>query len=437
MLYAVGGLLALFLCLLARWQRHIDAAERARVLAEIGDAKARGANRPVGQFPQVDADFCIGCASCARACPEEGVLGMVDGVVHVIQASKCIGHARCAEACPVGAITVGLGDVSSRPDIPRLGDELETTVPGVYIAGELGGMALIRSAVEQGTRVMEAIAGRVRSAPSAPDVPDVLIAGAGPAGLAATLKAIELGLSYVTVDQSDIGGTVRKYPRRKLVMTQPVELPLYGRLRRSEYRKEELIDLWDDVIRRHRVRIRAGVKLLGASRSNGHLEVETSNGPIQSRFMVLALGRRGIPRRLGVAGEEHEKVLYQLIDAATYTGQHVLVVGGGDSAVEAAMALAEQPGNAVTLSYRKSAFFRLKKRNEERIGPYVQEGRIRLLFSSHVRRIGVGEAILTAGDGEPSEVRLPNDYVFVFAGGEPPYPLLKQMGIRFWKEEAA
>ncbi len=427
-------LLGVLLVALGAWQRRIDRRERARVVSEIEEAKALGADRPIGQYPHIDSLRCIGCASCIRACPEDNVIGMVMGVAHVVQAARCIGHGLCAEVCPVGAIVVGLGDLSARPDVPQLTEDLESTVPGVFIAGELGGLALIRNAVEQGVRGIEAVARRIREERPARADADVLIVGAGPAGLAASLKAIELGLSYVTIDQNDIGGTVRKYPRRKLVMTQPVDLPLYGRVRKTEYVKEELIELWQGVLEQHGVKVRERVKFLGTRREGGRLVSETSQGPVSTRCVLLALGRRGTPRKLGVPGEEQEKVLYQLVDAATYKGLRCLVVGGGDSAIEAALGLAAQTGNDVTLSYRKPEFFRIKARNEERIRAAAAEGTVHLALGSEVRSVGEEHVDLTA---EGRAARLPNDFVFVFAGGEPPYPLLKGMGVRFWGEVAA
>jgi len=428
-LYAVGALFAVLLALIAHWQRRIDGQVRARVLQEISEAKARGADKPVAQHPIIEPLLCIGCGSCVRACPEDGVLGMVGGIAHVIQVSKCIGHARCEQVCPVGALTVGIGDVTGRSDLPRLTEEFETTVPGIFVAGELGGLALIRNAIEQGIAAIETIA--ARNGKGTDPVPDVLIVGAGPAGLAATLKAIELGLSYVTIDQNDLGGTVRKYPRRKLVMTQPVTLPLHGRLRRTEYRKEELIELWEGICARHGVQVQSGVRFLGAARGQRGFVARTSAGEIGARSILLALGRRGTPRQLGVPGEQQERVLYQLMDAATYNDQRLLVVGGGDSAVEAALALTEQRGNEVTLSYRKENFFRLKSRNEERLQRTAAQGRLRLLLSSEVREFGSDEAMLVA---RGRELRIPNDYAFVFAGGEPPYPLLRDLGVHFWSE---
>jgi len=428
MIGAAAAVLVLLLVLLAGWQRRIDAARRRSVERDVEEARQNGSDRPIGQHPHIDVQACLGCGSCIRACPENGVLELFEGIARVVHVSRCVGHGLCADACPVGAIQVGLGDLTGRSDIPRLSEMLESSVPGVFIAGELGGLALIRNAVDQGTRVVAEIARRTET-PSA-DTPDLLVVGAGPSGLAATLRAIELGLSYVTIDEGGIGGTVRKYPRRKLVMTQPVTLPLHGRMKRLEYRKEQLIDLWDEVVRHHDVRIQSGVKLLGARHEDGIVVAETSAGEIRARNLLLALGRRGTPRKLDVPGEEQEKVLYRLVDAASYTHCRILVVGGGDSAIEAATGLADQPGNTVTVSYRKPAFFRLKQRNDNRVRTYAAQGRLTLLMSSSVKSIGEDHVVLDDGQ------RLDNDFVFVFAGGEPPSALLRRIGVRFWSDEA-
>ena len=424
LLYAVPFLT--ILALIAFWQHLIDRRRREQVVSGIREARDLGADRPQNQHPKIEPLSCIGCAACVRACPESGVIEMVDGIAHLVRAASCVGHALCEIACPVGAIKVGLGELADRPDRPRLTEEYETTVPGVFVAGELGGLALIRNAVEAGKAVIDAVAARPRG-PQEPGVVDVLIVGAGPCGLTATLRAIEHGLSWITIDQDDLGGTVRKYPRRKLVLTQPVDLPLGERMRRREYAKEELIDFWTDCMERHGASVRAGVRFDGIQSTNGVFVAETSEGPIRCRTILLALGRRGTPRRLGVPGEEGERVLYQLVDAATYRGERLLVVGGGDSAIEAATALASQTGNQVTVSYRKAGFFRAKKRNLERIAEFAAQGRLEVVFSSVVHDIGPGRVCLTLDDG--SEREIDNDYVFVFAGGDPPYPLLERVGI--------
>jgi thioredoxin reductase len=443
-LFVVVGiflLLGALLLLLQRLERRIEEAGDDRTLRELAEAKDSGTAQPLTQHPQIDAQACIGCGSCIAACPEDEVLGLVNGVAQVIHGARCIGHGRCAEVCPVAAVKIGLGDVALRPDIPVLSERLETSVPGMFIAGELGGLALIRIAVEQATRAVEAIARDLAAegrshAPNG--IADVLIAGAGPAGFAASLKALECGLSYVTIDQDDLGGTVRKYPRRKLTLTGPLVLPLHGPVKKEEFLKEELLAFWEEVRDRYRLHIRSGVRLLGIREEAGCFRAETAAGEVSARRVLLALGRRGTPRKLGVPGEDAEKVLYQLVDAASFRGEHVLVAGGGDSAVEAATALASQPGNTVTLSYRRAAFFRLKRRNLERIERFAEEGRIRVLFESQVRAIGPQAVTLTQrAGGAERRAELRNDFVFIFAGGEAPYPLLRSMGVRFNGDSAS
>ncbi|MDD5303150.1 MAG: NAD(P)-binding domain-containing protein [Elusimicrobia bacterium] len=427
---AVAGLAVTFL-IVGLWQRRLarDSDRENRALQK--DAKARGKDKALAQYPQIREDLCLGCGSCIAACPEDGVIGLVAGVACIIHGARCVGHGKCAEACPVSAITVGLGDVSQRPDIPVLSPALETNIPGLYIAGELGGIALVRNAVEQGRRAVDDIARRLRSEPAAnpPGVLDLLVVGSGPAGLASVFRAVELKLDYALVSLEDVGGTVRKYPRRKLTLVQAVDIPLQGRLKEAEYEKETLLKMWSEVIAKHGIRCRTGAGLTGVTRRDGFLEVETTLGTIRARFVVLALGRRGSPRKLGVPGEESERVLYELEDAATLKGQRILVVGGGDSAVEAALGLAAQAGNQVSLSYRKPEFFRLKSRNEERLRAAVEAGRLRVMLSTEVRAVAPG-AVTLAGPGG-GETLLPNDWVFVFVGGDPPFPLLQKIGVRF------
>jgi len=432
-------LLAALLFLLHRWQGRIEEKERLRAREEIRDAEERGSAAPLAQHPQIDVSACIGCGACVEACPEDEVLAVIDGVARVVHGARCLGHGLCADACPVGAITIGLGALEASPDRPALTERLETTVPGVYVAGELGGRSLVKSAVEEGVRALDEIADDLRTdlvaglrSGARPEVADVLIVGAGPAGFGAALRAIERGLRYVLVDQeTDIGGTVRKYPRRKLTLVAPMTMPLHGRVERREYLKEELIALWEGIIARHKVALRGGTRLLGLAREGDALVADTSTGPIAARRVLLALGRRGTPRKLGVPGEEREKVLYALVDAATYEGLRILVVGGGDSAAEAAIALAERGSNVVTISYRRERFFRLKRRNEERLERLIEEGRVRARLGSHVRAIGPASVTLARGEGPAAALEeIGNDFVLVLAGGDPPYPLLKGMGVR-------
>jgi thioredoxin reductase (NADPH) len=402
---------------------------RAADSQRLSQTRELGMDKATGQYPLVDAGACIGCATCVAACPEGDVLGIVRGKAVVINGARCIGHGRCAEACPVGAIQVGLGDITRRDDIPLLDEDNQTSVPGLWIAGELSGFALINNAVDQGRRVIRSIdrllpAGRR----GGQDMLDVLVVGAGPAGMSAGLVAGELGLSCVILDQQGAGGTILQYPRRKLVMVQPVEIPRLGKLPRHEYTKEELLEIWEGLHRDHGLDIRTGVRVTGVRGEAGNFTVETSAGDFRACHVVLALGRRGTPRKLNVPGEDLAKVAYKLIDAEAYRGRRVLVVGGGDSAVEAAMGLAHQDGCQVSLSYRKPGLMRIKQRNAQRIEKFIQEGRVKFLGETAVTSIEMNRVAL---QGPTGPVILPNDEVFILAGGVAPFGFLRDLGVQF------
>ena len=395
------------------------------------EAVLLGADKPVAQYPQIDYHRCIGCGTCVQACPEGNVLGIVLGKASIINGLKCVGHGLCAEACPVSAIKIGLGDIKSRDDIPILDENNQTNIPGLYIAGELAGLALIKNAIAQGETVVADIAQRITQK-NLNGRKDVLIVGAGPAGMSAALTAKKYDLNYLLIDQQESGGTIRQYPRKKVVMTRPVELPLYGVLNKSEYYKEELLEIWQTIHQKFDINFQIGEKLLTIEKQEKGFNIITQNNSYHADFVVLALGRRGTPRKLNVPGEDKSKVMYKLMDAESYSNEHVLVVGGGDSAVEAAVGLARQKGNTVTLSYRKSSFFRIKSKNEEKIKKMIAEKKITVLFNSMVAEIRDTEVSLRK-EGDEMLV-IPNSYVFIFAGGEPPFPLMQKIGIQFGGE---
>lgn len=433
LLWSAALLLAALIVLPYLW-RFRRRARRDRERKE--EAVALGIDRPAAQYPYVNPLHCIGCGACVRACPEGDVLGIVGGTAVVVNGLRCVGHARCEEACPVGAITVGLGDLKSREDVPLLDETQETTVPGLYIVGELGGLSLVRNAVFQGRKITEHIAETLRSEPAAEgalDALDVVIVGAGPAGLSAGLTAGTAGLSYAVLEREEtLGGSLLHYPRRKMVLTQPVELPPWGALTREEYAKETLLELFEGMVRDHLLNVRFGEAVEDVQKQDGTFLIRSSKGTtLRARTVVLALGRRGTPRKLGIPGEELSKVMYRLIDAESYQGQKILVVGGGDSAAEAAIGLSRQSGNEVTLSYRREKLVRLKKKNQDALDCLLAEGKVRPLFSSQPTEIEPVRVRLKAG-GET--VDLENDYVFVFAGGVPPFDLLKRIGVRFGGE---
>jgi putative YpdA family bacillithiol system oxidoreductase len=401
--------------------------EHGEAVQRRGEARELGLDRPRGQYPFVDPSLCIGCGACVRACPEGDVLAVVYGTAAVVNGERCVGHGLCETACPVGALVVGMGDTKSRPDIPILAENFESNVPGLYLVGELGGMSLIRNAISQGRAAALDVVQRLNGS-RAEDVYDLIIVGAGPAGISAALTAIEHNVNYLILEQNDIGGTILHYPHRKLVMTQPVEVPLFGRLTRDEYSKEELVAMWQEIHARFHLNVKTGERMDDVSRDGDRFQVISNGGIYRARFVILALGRRGTPRRLGVPGEEMSKVTYQLVDTASYTNANLLVVGGGDSAVEAAIGLAEQRGNTVTVSYRRKSFSRIKKKNQDRVAAAIARGTVKTLFESEVSEISKDAVHLTTPSGPLS---LPNEYVFALIGGLPPFELLRTAGVQF------
>jgi thioredoxin reductase/Pyruvate/2-oxoacid:ferredoxin oxidoreductase delta subunit len=422
-----GAVLGFFL--LRYWRTHKRSQALVRAALDRGSLFSDG---PKAQHPKISADNCIGCGACVTVCPEGNVLALVSGKATIINGHKCIGHGLCAEACPVGAITMVMAKPSSGADMPVISEEYESSVENLFIAGELGGLALIKNAVNQGRDSMDVIAqragGRVAKAADQ-DVLDVVIVGAGPAGISASLRASEHGLNAITLERETVGGTVSKYPRQKLVMTSPVEFPLHGRFNKTTLSKEDLLAFWEKIMQRTDLNIHTGEGVETVRKdADGLFHVRTAQKEYRSRAVVLALGRAGTPRKLGVKGEELSHVLYRLIEADHYTNNDILIVGGGDSAVEAAMGLAHQPGNKVTLSYRKSEFSRLKDRNTKRVQEHIDSRKIEVLFNSIPTEFRVGSVSIDIG-GEVRE--LPNDFVWIFAGGTPPSEFLKAAGIAF------
>ena len=410
------------------YQRRLKKREaRALEAAEKGKLYSEG---PKAQHPHIDINYCIGCAICTHVCPEGDVLAMLGGKAVIVNGYKCIGHSLCAEVCPVGAITMVMASASMGADMPALTPEYQTTIPNLFIVGELGGLALIKNAVNQGRDCIDTIVTRISAGSygnSSPDVYDVLIIGAGPAGISASLRAIEKKLNYLTVEQDTVGGTVSKYPRQKLVMTSPVEFPMHGKFKKLELSKEELLSFWDDLLRRADFKARTGEKVDDIQRrDDGTFTVVTSKSQYRARAVILALGRAGTPRKLGVKGEDLHKVMYRLIEADHYINKRILVVGGGDSAVEAAMGLAEQTGNQVMLSYRQDRFSRIKERNTQRIDECVRKGKLKLLFNSNPVEFKPNSVVIEVS-GQSQEI--PNDFVWIFAGGTPPNAFLEKIGV--------
>jgi thioredoxin reductase/ferredoxin len=386
----------------------------------------QGLTEPSSLHPVVDRVRCLGAGACVSACPE-GAIGMINGKAQLVNPAHCIGHGACAAACPHGAITMVFGTEKRGMDIPQVNPQFETNVPGIFIAGELGGMGLIRKSATQGAQAIDSIAKLKGSS----NPYDVVIIGTGPAGLGGTLGAMEKKLRYVTLEQeSSLGGAIFQYPRNKVAMTAPVKLPLIGEMHFKEVSKEKLLEFWAGIIQKTGIKLNFNERMETITKTSNGFIVKTSKASYETRTVLLAIGRRGTPRKLNVPGEEQPKVVYRLIDPEQYKNMHVVVVGGGDSAVEAAMAIAEQPGTTVTLSARGdsfgTAFSGAKPKNRDKLQAMSDAKKVNIMLKSGVKSIDLKSIVMKHGDQESN---LPNDAVIVCAGGTLPTPFLKEIGV--------
>lgn len=391
-------------------------------------ARSDGLTEPASLHPIIDPQKCLGCASCISACPEQNVLGLIDRHAHLVNPANCIGHGACKTSCPQNAISLVFGSAKRGVDIPELATDFQTNIPGIFIAGELGGMGLIKNAIEQGRQAMNSIAKYVAKQPqSDPSIVDCVIVGAGPAGLSAMLGAKEKQLNIVCIDQEVPGGTVSHFPRGKLVMTAPANMPIVGKVKFGEISKEKLLSFWLTLIEKHNLKINHNETMIDITTDKqGCLTLTSSEQIYTTKSILLAIGRRGTPRKLGVKGEEQSKVVYRLTDAEQYEDEDVLIVGGGDSALEAACSIAELGRCRVSISYRSDTFSRAKAKNRARIDKLVASNELQLFMSSQVNNISKDNVQLTIHH----EIKtIANSVIIVCAGGVLPTPFLKKTGI--------
>ena len=395
---------------------------------KVAIAKEAGMFEPISLHPYIDLKTCIGSAACVSACPEKDILGIVNGKATVINATSCIGHGACFHDCPVEAISLRIGTEKRGVDLPHINENFETNIKGIYIAGELGGMGLIKNSVEQGKQAVDSIVAAKKEKKT--DI-DLVIVGSGPAGISASLAAKKQGLNAVTLEQDSLGGTVYTFPRSKIVMTAPMDLPLHGKVKLYDTSKDELLNLWKTVIKENNLKIVENTKVERIQPlEDGTFKVITStNVAYATNNVLLAIGRRGSPRKLGVEGEESQKVAYRLLDAEQIKGKKVVVVGGGDSAVESAMLLMDQ--NDVTLSYRKDKFSRIKPKNREKITKAIENQQLNMIFNSNLVKISDDQIDLKMEDGTIQSIE--NDMVYIFAGGELPTKFLEKAGVAITK----
>jgi len=406
-------------------------SRESRIVDEkIKKAKEEGLHEPVSLHPVVDVNSCIGTGACIAACPEKDILGIRNGKATIINASRCIGHGACFHACPTEAISLRIGTEKRGVELPHVSLNFETNIPGIYIAGELGGMGLIKNAVEQGRQAVENIAMSVRKGHNASF--DLIIIGAGPAGISGSLMARKLGLKFLLLEQDTLGGTVFTFPRKKIVMTSPMDLPLYGKIKLFETSKAELLGLWQTILKKNTIEVKENSKVESVVTSDNIFHITTMKGEVYtSASVLLAIGRRGTPRKLNIPGEDKEKVAYRLLESEEISGKHIIVVGGGDSAVESALLLADK--NHVILSYRNEAFSRIKPLNSASLNKAIAEGRLDVRLKTILTFID-DDFVYLASENEKEPVKLKNDLVYIFAGGELPTQFLEKAGIQITKK---
>ena len=429
LVFVIASLMSLFV-ILPILKRNQQTKEAKKL---IDKAIKTGMNEPLTLHPEIDPAKCAGCAACTRVCPEGDILKMVGHKAQLVSPTKCVGHGECERACPMDAIKLVFGTKTRGMDIPRVSTNYETNVSGLYIAGELGGMGLIRNAIKQGV-----LAGQhaIKNLKSVKTDYDLLIVGAGPAGIAASLSAIAEKKTYLCIEQGSLGGTVYNFPRQKVVMSHPFELPIVGKKKfeSNKVSKEQLLEYWGDVKTKTGYKIKESTKFESLENKGDYFEVKTNQGVFTAQKVILAMGVRGSPRKLGVPGEDTSKVTYNLLDPEQYQQKNIVVVGGGNAGVEAAQMLADAKYQSkVHLFVRGPAFDRCNEDNIQRITALQKKGRVEIWYNTSIQEIFSDKIRLKK---ENDVIELPNDYVFVFAGAEMPHKFLMGLGVQIDKKFA-
>ncbi len=315
---------------------------------------------------------------------------------------------------------------------PVLKKGKESSVRGLYVIGDLAGAPVIKLARAQGVEVVDTLSALPEMKTPAGDASmlDILVIGAGAAGLNAALAARDRGFSCVVLEKGKIANTIENFPEGKWVYAEPDDTPPKGKLWLDGATKEDLIARWDSIIRENGLEVRAEEPLTSLEKQkDGTFIAHTPKGKYRAKKIVLATGQRGNPRKLGVPGEDQPHVYHRLYSPRKYHDEEILVVGGGNSAVEAALTLSER--NKVVLSYRGSEFARIFKDNRKKIDEAVAAGRVEMVFNSQIREFRGKEAVLSIDRGGSQDERtVRTNHVFILIGADVPVKFLTALGIR-------
>jgi thioredoxin reductase (NADPH) len=378
-------------------------------------------------YPAINRTMCVGCGSCVRSCQEKGVLHVIGGKSTLVNPLACKCRGDCERNCLTGALKLVEYGKKLKIKSPRIDENFESNIKGIYIVGALTGAGLIKEAINQG----RAAVNHIMKGVFPPDLPKVMVIGAGPAGLSALLSCRKFGLPVLCFEKDLTANTIRNFPKKKILMAEPVEMPIVGPLWVGDASREKLLEAWEGILRKSGACISTNCRLERIERVNAQFIVTISGKQYPCDKVILALGNRGVPRKPGVPGEDGSNVFYNLLEADEFSGSTLTIVGAGDSAIEAALAL-QRNGCRVTMLVRGDGFPKAKDRNKERIARSLASKEITAYFNSHLLKIE--PKYVTFSCAEETR-RQANDFVFIMLGGELPFQLLESMGIEIMEKE--
>ena len=440
-----------------------DSDQVSRISKE--DLERLDPDRPDYPHPVIFPERCIGCHACVDACPHD-VLAIVNGIASPVASDQCMEDTACQVECPVNpkaCIVVNTTKKIKPRPVPVRDPSFMTNVPGVYIIGDVSGTPLIKNAANEGADVIKDIAHELNNGAGAEPKAevDVVIVGIGPAGLSAAIAAKQFKLRYVGIEQDKVLATIDAYPRGKYVFFKPETMDSHGAIEvnGAGEQREKILDSWTGAMKTNGVVINEGesCKSVKKAEDGDYFVVQSEKGlarektSYRARRIVLALGNRGTPMKLRVPGEEikitragrtEDKVKYKLTDPEVHRKNWVIVVGAGNSAIEAAVDLvARRNGdqiafrsddeiNEVALVIRSDMKNDLKFLNKLQVYQCIDEGKVKAYFGTAIKEIRDAEVVLMNARTGEEKTTLPNDYIFAMIGGDRPTKFLESIGIK-------